>query len=47
MAQSNNRKGKKLAEKFDRINRGNLKLKDRSKRTRTGAYKTRNRVAAH
>lgn len=34
-------------EKFDRINRSQLKLKHSRQRTRTGAYKTRNRVKAH
>lgn len=34
-------------EKFDRINRNNLKLKHSNRRTRTGALKTPNRVKAH
>jgi hypothetical protein len=40
-------KSKVKVEKFDRINRSSLKLKDSSHRTRTGASKGRRRVKAH
>ncbi len=40
-------KAKVKVEKFDRINRSNLRMKEVSKRTRTGALKTPNRVRAH
>jgi hypothetical protein len=40
-------KARLKVERFDRINRNNLRVKDRNLRTRTGAYKSPNRVKAH
>ena len=34
-------------QKFDRINKSKITLKNSYKRTRTGAYKTSNRVKGH
>jgi hypothetical protein len=38
---------KNKIQKFDKINKSKLTLVESSKRTRTGAYKTKNRVKAH
>ena len=38
--------GVKFAKKFDKVNRANIKLENRSNRTKTGALKT-GRVRAH
>jgi hypothetical protein len=40
-------KSKVKVERFDRINRSNLTLRDAYRRTRTGAYRSRNRVRGH
>jgi hypothetical protein len=40
-------KSKAKVERFDRIDRSALKMKEASKRTRTGALNTPNRVRAH